>query len=107
MREPSDTISVRDNPEAGRYEARIGGEVAGFAEYRRVRDRIVFTHTVTLDAFAGRGVGSHLAAGALDDVRARELHATPHCPFIRAYIERHPQYADLVAWPGRAPAADV
>jgi predicted GNAT family acetyltransferase len=105
MREGPDMITVSDNPKASRYEARIGDEIVGFAEYRQIRNRIVFTHTETLDAFAGHGVGSRLAAGALDDVRARGLRATPHCPFIRAYIERHPQYADLVIWPGRGPAA--
>lgn len=105
MTEPSNII-VTDNPDAGRYEAHIGERIAGFAEYRRIRDRVVFTHTETLDEFAGRGVGTHLAAGALDDVRARGLRATPHCPFIRRYIERHPQYADLVLWPGRPRPAD-
>jgi predicted GNAT family acetyltransferase len=106
MTEPSDII-ISDNPDASRYEAHIGDRLAGFAEYRLIRDRVVFTHTETRDEFAGRGVGSHLARGALDDVRARGLHATPHCPFIRTYIDRHPQYADLVVWPGRPRPAEA
>ena len=53
-------------------------------------------HTVTLPEFAGKGVGTRLATGALDDVRARGLKLTPQCPFIAAFIKRHPAYADLV-----------
>ena len=48
------------------------------------------------DAYEGQGVGSELAAGALDDARARGLRVLPYCPFIRGYIERHQEYLDLV-----------
>lgn len=90
-------IVVRDNSEAGRYEGWSGDTLAGFAEYRLVGDRIVFTHTEVDDAFGGQGVGSAIAAWALDDVRARgQLRVVPRCPFIRGWIERHPAYADLV-----------
>ncbi len=56
----------------------------------------MFTHTEVFPEFEGKGVGSRLATGALDDVRARGLKLTPQCPFISAYIKRHPAYADLV-----------
>lgn len=87
---------VRDNPDAHRYEVLLGDVVAGYSEYRRLGDRTVFTHTLVDPAFAGQGLGSRLAAGALDDVRARGLKVTPICPFMAAYIKRHPAYADLV-----------
>jgi predicted GNAT family acetyltransferase len=90
-------LSVGDVPEATRYEARLGDEVAGFAEYTLDGDRIVFTHTEVDPAYEGEGVGSQLAQAALDDARARGLAVVPRCPFIRGWIARHPDYADLVA----------
>jgi predicted GNAT family acetyltransferase len=90
-------IVVRNNPEAGRYEGWVDGALAGFAEYRSVGGRIIFTHTEVDSSFEGQGVGSAIAAGALDDVREHvQLPVVPRCPFIRGWIERHPTYADLV-----------
>ena len=53
-------------------------------------------HTEVLPSFEGKGLGARLVAGALDDIRARGLRVVPFCPFVRAYIRRHPDYADLV-----------
>ncbi|MGY2066205.1 GNAT family N-acetyltransferase [Blastococcus sp. SYSU DS0619] len=91
-----DGPTVVDNPEAGRFEVLVDGEVAGFAEYRRTRSSVAFTHTVVDPAFEGRGLGSALARGALDATREAGLSVLPFCPFIRSYIERHPEYRDLV-----------
>jgi uncharacterized protein len=91
------SVEVVDNPAQGRYEVRVDGALAGFAAYRDEGDRLVFTHTEVDDAYEGQGLGGRLAAGALDDVRRRGLLVVPRCPFIRAWIERHPDYADLVA----------
>jgi predicted GNAT family acetyltransferase len=44
----------------------------------------------------GHGHGSTLVRAALDDVRARGLSVIPLCPFVKAYIEKHPEYADLL-----------
>jgi predicted GNAT family acetyltransferase len=90
-------VRVVDNPAAGRYEAVIGDEVAGYAAYELRGPVIEFAHTLVEPAFEGMGVGGRLAAGALDDVRARGLVVIPRCPFIAGYIERHPAYRDLVA----------
>ena len=92
--EPS--VEVRDRPEVGRYEATVDGAVAGVAHYRSGDGTITFTHTVVDPAFRGAGVGSQLARFALDDARRRGLRVRPHCPFIRAYMESHPEYRDLV-----------
>lgn len=89
-------VTVRDDAEENRFEAvDESGVVAGFAAYRRYPDRIVFTHTVVDDAFEGRGLGSTLVRAALDAVRGEGLRVVPQCPFVKSYIERHPEYADL------------
>lgn len=90
-------VEVADAPDRGRYQARLHGEVVGFAAYRLSDDVITFTHTEVDDEFEGQGIGGRLARGALDDARARSLRVRPQCPFIRSWIERHPDYADLVA----------
>jgi len=93
-------INVADAPENSRYEARIGGELAGFADYVLREGRIVFTHTEVDDAFEGQGVGSALARGALDDVRrSGDRDVVAMCSFIKGWIDKHPDYADLVADP--------
>ncbi len=91
------TTQVHDQPDRGRFEATVDGELAGFAEYRRENGVITFTHTQVDDAFEGQGVGSTLVRGALDDARAAGLVVRPLCPFVRAYVDRHPEYQDLLA----------
>jgi hypothetical protein len=89
--------TVRDVPEAGRYEIRDGERVLGLAAYERRGDTVVFIHT-EVDPDAGQpGLGSTLVRAALDDVRARGGSVVAQCPFVRGWIERHPEYADLVA----------
>ena len=90
-------VEVTDNEAEKRYEARVDGELAGSAYYDSADDLIVFTHTEVDDAFEGQGVGSILARTALDAVRAdgrRKVIA--RCPFIKGWIDRHPDYQDLV-----------
>ncbi|GAA1777571.1 hypothetical protein GCM10009834_40560 [Streptomonospora arabica] len=89
-------IQVVDAPEKKRYEARTGEAVAGFAEYRLTDELAVFTHTEVDSAYEGQGVGGALVRGALDDVRRRGLAVLPVCPFVKSWIQRHPDYADLV-----------
>jgi len=88
--------TVRDNPEENRYEIRDGDRVLGLAAYERRGDTTVFTHT-EVDPDAGEdGLGSTLVRAALDDVRSRGGSVVPQCPFVRGWIERHQDYADLV-----------
>ena len=93
----SAVIDVVDRPERRRYEVSVDGDLAGFARYRFSNAEITFIHTEVDRAFAGRGLGSRLAAFALDDARARGLRVVPVCPFIARYIRSHPAYADLLA----------
>ncbi len=95
--EQTTEIEVVDHPEAHRYEARDrDGTVLGFSQYRLLGDVVVFTHTEVDDDQEGRGVGSRLVRGALDDVRAGGRRIRPLCPFVKEYVDRHPEYADLV-----------
>jgi uncharacterized protein len=91
-------MDVTNAPEDRRYEARIDGELAGIAEYRP-SDRIVtFVHTEVMSAFEGKGVGSALVRGALDDVRAHGKKVRAVCPFVKGYVEKHSdEYGDLLA----------
>ncbi len=89
-------ITVTDAPARHRYEAHAGGAAAGFVAYRREGDVITLVHTEVDDAYEGKGVGGALVRGALDDARSRGLTVVPVCPFVRSWLERHPDYADLV-----------
>lgn len=95
-------IATGDAPERERYEIRVDGELAGFATYKVRPDQIAFRHTEIDDCFEGRGLGSRLIAFALDDARERGLAVLPFCPFVKAYIQRHREYADLVPEDRRA-----
>lgn len=88
-------LQITHNADERRYEAWDGGKLAGFAAYIPAQDLIVFSHTEVEPAYEGRGVGSALARAGLDDVRRRGLKAMPLCPFVRAWIMRNPEYADL------------
>lgn len=87
---------VTDNTQANRFEIFVDDELAGYAEYRQEDGSVAFTHTVVEPQYEGQGVGSALAGGALDAVRAAGGSVLPYCPFIRSYIQRHPGYLALV-----------
>lgn len=87
---------VVDAPERSRFEILADDKLAGFAEYVRADGEIAFTHTEIDRAFEGRGLGGQLARAALDTARAQNLAVLPYCPFIKGWIVRHPEYADLV-----------
>ena len=93
--------TVRDNPEANRYEILDGDRVLGHADYERRGDTIVFTHTEVDQDSGVSGLGGTLVRAALDDVRSKGLGVVPQCSFVRGWIERHPEYADLVGASGR------
>lgn len=89
-------IEVTDKPEEQRYEIRADGQLAGFSAYRDRPKGLALTHTEIDDAFEGQGLGSKLVAATLDDLRSRGVEVLPVCPFVKSYIERHPEYVDLV-----------
>ncbi len=88
---------VEDNSAASRFEMRSGDSTAS-VEYRRAGDgRIALLHTEVPEALSGKGVGSALVRGTLDAVRAEGLKVVPRCEFVAAYVERHPEYRNLLA----------
>lgn len=91
--------TVTNAPDASRYEIRDGDRLLGHADYQRDGSTFVFTHT-EVDPDAGQsGIGSTLVRSALDDVRAQGGSVDPQCSFVRGWIGKHEEYADLVAGP--------
>ena len=89
-------LEVKHNQSDGRFEITLEGQRAE-VDYRRVGSQIIFTHTGVPPALEGQGIGSKLARTALDYAREQELKVVPLCPFIAGYINRHPEYQDIVS----------
>ena len=103
---PDAPTVVRDD-ERSRYELRDGDSVAGVAVFELSEGgRIVFTHTEIDPGWEGQGVGGQLVRAALDDVRRQGLPVLPTCPFVQAWMQRHPDYADLDYRAPRSTATD-
>jgi uncharacterized protein len=100
--QPTLDPDVTDNTDKDRYEIRLDGRLVGYAVYERAGDRVAFVHTVVEPDFSGQGIGSRLVAAALDDVRRRRETAVARCSFVVHYIERHPEYRDLLTASGGA-----
>jgi uncharacterized protein len=90
-------FAVVDHPQLSRYEIRVDGEVAGFVRYLRRPDHLDLVHTEIASRFEGRGLARRLVAGVLDDVRANGGRIVASCPYVAAYLRKHPEQADLVA----------
>jgi predicted GNAT family acetyltransferase len=91
----SDPIPVRINSSPHRFEATLDGHTA-FLSYQRKSDSIILIHTQVPSALAGRGVAGELVRTALDYARREGLSVIPQCSFAASFIERHPEYGDLV-----------
>lgn len=90
------TPTITDVPAQKRFEISVGADVAGFVEYRRRPGVISLLHTEIDPSREGGGLGSLLVKAALDSARAEGLAVQPYCPFVRHFIDRHPEYLDLV-----------
>jgi len=87
--------TVNNNTEKHRFELGVEGYLAA-AYYKRSGNVITFEHTEVPPELGGKGVGSTLVRGALDQVRAEGLKVVAQCPFVKAWIGKHPAYADLL-----------
>jgi predicted GNAT family acetyltransferase len=95
-------VEVTDRPQSSRFEVYADGELAGFADYRRAGENLSFTHTETFSQFTGRGLATALIRAALDEIRERGAGVLPVCSFVRDFIQRNPEYLDLVPADERA-----
>lgn len=88
-------VTVTDNVDASRFEVSLDGETA-FAEYRLHPGMITLPHTVVPPSFEGKGVASALAHFAFGYARDKGLTVNPTCPFMAAWIKKHPEEQDLL-----------
>ena len=91
-----DNATVEHDETRSRYVLRQGGNTVAHADYTLQDGIITFTHTKVEPALEGQGVGSKLAAFALQDARKRGLRVVAACSFIAGYIDQHPEYASLL-----------
>jgi predicted GNAT family acetyltransferase len=90
--------TVRDNTEKRRFELSLGEGKTAFIQYAEVGEGVLaLTHTEVPQEFEGQGVGGRLVKGAFEIVREGGAKIEPMCPFISAYLRRHPEYQSLVA----------
>lgn len=95
------SLTITDDADGQRYEAREGDELAGFLEYVLKRGRLALIHTKTVAGHEGRGIAAQVVRFALNDARRRGLPVIPICPYVKAYLERHPEQADIVVGASR------
>jgi predicted GNAT family acetyltransferase len=86
---------VVDNKANSRFELVVDGHLAA-AYYKLDGDVITFIHTEVPPELGGRGVGSKLVQGALDQLRSEGLQVIANCPFVKAWIGKHDEYRDLL-----------
>ena len=86
---------ITNNRIKHRYELAVDGHIA--ATYYEIADGVItFVHTEVPPELGGKGVGSKLVKGALDQVRSDGLKVVAQCPFVKSWIDKHPDYADLL-----------
>lgn len=88
-------LEIRDNPDRNRYELPVEGDVA-IVTYNLSPPNLMITETLVPEALEGRGLASQLAKFVLADAKARQLLILPVCPFFSGYLQKHPEYAEVV-----------
>lgn len=91
-----DNLTIENNPAAQRFEARVDQHLAQLA-YEQSGERITYTHTEVPEQLRGQGIAAKLARTALEHARTQGLTVVARCPFVKGYIEKHPEYQDLLA----------
>lgn len=83
----------------GRFEISVDERVAGFAQFLDREGRRIFFHTEIGEAYAGQGLGGALARGAVGQTVDAGLTVVPVCPFIKTWLQKHPEHAEHVQMP--------
>ena len=100
MNAAAEPVEVKNNPEASRFEVQLGDKLAQLA-YVMEDQVMIIVHTEVPKEFGGRGIADQLAHTALEYAKAQNLQVMALCPFVKAYIGRHPEYESItVDYPG-------
>ena len=95
MTTPHETNEVKHNSAENRFQVEIESHLA-VLEYKLDGSTIIFTHTGVPSELEGRGLGSKLVRAGLDYARAQGLSVVPLCSFVASYIQKKPEYQDLL-----------
>jgi len=87
---------IVNNERAHRFEAEVEGQTAVLT-YRHIGGSLALDHTEVPPELGGRGIASMLARAALQHARSQQLEVVPNCPYVSAYLKKHPEYQDLLS----------
>jgi predicted GNAT family acetyltransferase len=90
-------LDLRDNTDVNRFELLVDGTVAAFLEYRVRPGGYALDHAEAVPEFEGQGLSSEMIGSVLDLMRRNHTMVLPYCPFVVQYVQRHPEYLDVVA----------
>jgi uncharacterized protein len=88
-------LSITNNTTNQRFETEVEGEKA-FIEYRYKGDTIALMHTLVPPPLEGRGIAGALAKWALEWVKEHRVPLLVYCPYVTAWMKRHPEYDGLL-----------
>jgi predicted GNAT family acetyltransferase len=90
-----ETYNVINNGQRQQFQLAVGNDIA-FLEYRLHEGAIVLMHTEVPESLGGRGIGTALAAAAFEYAGRNQLKVKVYCPFVKKYLDRHPELSPLV-----------
>lgn len=88
-------VNITHNEQAKRFETTVDGHT-GYISYKERDDKLVYDHTIVPQELGGKGIGSTLVKHALNYARDHDKKVIPQCSFVSSYIDKHPEYQDLV-----------
>jgi uncharacterized protein len=94
---PAEPASVKINTHKHQFDLRTDGKLSFVTYEETTDDTLTLLHTEVDPDLEGQGIGTALVRGTLDYIRANDLYMIPSCPFVKRFVERHPEYQDLVS----------